>query len=73
MAEWISVKDRLPPPFVSVLVYMPEERPMSTVHEGFVNKHGNWHAGYFDRLPDEVVAWQEMPEPPSHETWLKGE
>jgi hypothetical protein len=63
-AEWISVEERLPKPFVSVLVYMPEETPHPTVREGFVNKRGEWCAGGFDRLPGEVVAWMDMPEPP---------
>jgi hypothetical protein len=62
--EWISVKDRLPKPFVSVLVYMPDEEPHPTVREGFINKRGEWYAGGFDRLPDEVVAWTEMPRAP---------
>ena len=62
--EWISVKDRWPKPFVSVLVYMPDEEPHPTVHEGFINKRGEWYAGGFDRSPDEVVAWKEMPEAP---------
>lgn len=64
MAKWISVKDRLPMPFLSVLVYMPSEEPFPTVHEGFRKKDGSWYAGYYDRLPDEVVAWREMPNPP---------
>ena len=63
-SEWISVDKRLPKPFVSVLVYIPEETPHPTVHEGFANKRGEWYAGCYDRLPDEVVAWMDMPEPP---------
>lgn len=63
-AEWTSVKDSLPKPFVSVLVYMPDEIPHPTVREGFINHLGKWYAGGYDRLPDEVVMWREMPEPP---------
>ena len=62
--EWISVDDRLPEPYVSVLVYMPDEIPHPTVREGFINMRGEWYAGGFDRLPDEVVSWMEMPEAP---------
>ena len=62
--EWISVDERLPEQYKSVLVYMPEESPHPTVHEGFVNKHGKWYAGGFYRYADEVVAWMPMPEPP---------
>ena len=67
MGEWIKVSERLPKPYVSVLVYMPEEAPHPTVHEGFINRRGEWYAGGFDRLPDEVVAWSKMPAPPEAE------
>lgn len=63
-SEWISVDERLPEPFVSVLTYMPGEAPHPTVHEGYLNKRGKWYAGGFDRLPDEVVMWMPLPEPP---------
>ena len=65
--EWISVKDRLPKPFISVLTYMPGEEPFPTVREGFVDGGGKWYAGCFDREDGEVVAWAEMPEPPKGE------
>ena len=38
--QWISVEERLPEPFVSVLVYRPGERPLPTVHEGFLARDG---------------------------------
>jgi hypothetical protein len=63
-SEWISVEDRLPKTYESVLVYMPGETPNPTVHEGFLNRFGRWYAGGFDRLPDEVVMWMPLPEPP---------
>ena len=65
--EWISVKERLPKPFVSVLVQMPEEAPCPTVREGFITDKGIWHSAWYDREPDEVTHWMLMPEP------LKGE
>ena len=49
--EWISVEDRLPEPFVPVLVQMPGEEPFPTVREGF-------------REPGEVTHWKPMPHPP---------
>lgn len=67
MGEWIKVSERLPEPYVGVLVYMPKEVPRPTVHEGFITRHGQWYAGGFDRYTDEVVAWREMPEPPEAE------
>lgn len=66
--SWISVEDRLPEAFVSVLVYMPEERPLPTVHEGYVTKQGNWYAHFFEREPFEVTHWMPMPTPPEEDT-----
>lgn len=62
--EWISVKDSLPMPFVSVLVFMPGEVPMPTVHEGFISSDGIWVSNHFLREPDEVTHWMPMPLPP---------
>ncbi|MBC8612093.1 DUF551 domain-containing protein [Massilimaliae timonensis] len=62
--EWISVKDRLPEPFISVLCYMPGEQPFPTVHEGFVSNNGIWHSNYFNREPGEVTHWMPLPQPP---------
>lgn len=70
-AEWIPVERELPHPFVSVLVYMPGERPCPTVHEGFLTNDGTWYAGSFTREADEVVAWRPMPEPPEREAELE--
>ena len=64
MSEWISVQDRLPEAFESVLVYMPGEAPFETVREGFIGKDGIWHAALFDREPGEVVMWKPLPDPP---------
>ena len=65
--QWISVEDRLPEAFVSVLVYMPEERPLPTVHEGYVTNNGKWYAHFFEREPFEVTHWMPLPEPPEEE------
>ena len=61
--EWISVDDRLPQPFVSVLVHMPGEEPCPTVHEGFISNDGIWQSAMFRREPGEVTHWQPMPQP----------
>ena len=65
--EWISVDDRLPEPFVSVLVHMPGEEPFHTVHEGFISNDGIWQSAMFRREPGEVTHWQPMPQPPKGE------
>ena len=65
--EWISVKDRLPEPFVSVLVQMPGEEPFPTVREGFISNDGIWQSAMFRREPGEVTHWQPMPQPPKGE------
>ena len=65
--EWISVNDRLPEPFVSVLVHMPGEEPCPTVREGFISNDGIWQSAMFRREPGEVTHWQPMPQPPKGE------
>ena len=66
--RWIPVSHTtMPEPFVSVLVYMPQESPHLTVCEGFVSNDGHWIAGDFRREPDEVTHWMEMPKPPAEE------
>ena len=65
--EWISVKDRLPEPFVPVLVQMPGEEPFPTVREGFISNDGIWQSAMFRREPGEVTHWKPMPQPPKGE------
>ena len=65
--EWISVDDRLPEPFVSVLVNMPGEKPFPTVREGFISNDGIWQSAMFRREPGEVTHWKPMPQPPKGE------
>ena len=66
--SWIPVTERLPEPFVSVLVYMPDERPLPTVHEGFLAREGMWYANHFNREPMEITHWMSLPETPEDET-----
>ena len=65
--EWISADDRLPEPFVSVLVHMPGEEPCPTVREGFISNDGIWQSAMFRREPGEVTHWKPMPQPPKGE------
>ena len=66
MPEWISVNDHLPPPFVSVLVYIPSESPLPTVHESYIADHDTWvniqWGAKYD--PGEVTHWMPLPSPP---------
>ena len=65
--EWISVDDRLPEPYVSVLVNMPGEKPFRTVREGFISNDGIWQSAMIRREPGEVTHWMPLPEPPKGE------
>ena len=65
--KWISIKDGLPEPFVSVLVHMPGEEPCPTVHEGFISSDGIWQSAMFRGEPGEVTHWKPMPQPPKGE------
>lgn len=67
MSKWISVKDRLPDTFVSVLVHMPGEKPLPAVHEGYLRPDGKWYSAFYEREPDEVTHWLPLPEPPEEE------
>ena len=61
--EWISVDDRLPNPFVPVLVQMPYEEPFPTVREGFISNDGIWQSAMFRREHGEVTHWMPLPQP----------
>ena len=65
--EWISVEDRLPEPYVSVLVNMPGEKPLRTVREGFISNDGIWQSAMVRREPGEVTHWKPLPQPPKGE------
>lgn len=58
---WYSTEDRLPDEYVSVLVYMPDEAPLPTVHEGYMAENKSWWANGFDRDMKEISHWAEMP------------
>lgn len=62
MPKWISVEDRMPEPFVSVLTYMPDMPPFPPVREAY--RVGN--VFYIPALADRehVTHWMPMPEPP---------
>lgn len=60
---WISVKDRMPEEFTSVIVHVPGENQWSTVREAYFAR-GGWctRIGIFST--DDVTHWMPLPEPP---------
>ena len=58
MGEWISVKDRLPEPFVYVLTI----DSMGLYFVDYVNAQGEWLEGDSEENP--VTHWTKLPEPP---------
>lgn len=65
--KWISVKERLPEPFVSVLVHIPEEEPLPQVHEGYITPDGTWCSVLYVETYDRVAHWMPLPEPPKED------
>lgn len=63
--RWIPVEEKLPQPFVSVLGYMPEEKPLPLVHECYYadGRGGGWYSmGLYGAK--KVTHWMPMPEAP---------
>ena len=67
--EWVSVEDRLPEPFVSVLACIPSEEPLPTVHESYIADHGAWICILTAERykTGEVTHWMPIPQPPKGE------
>ena len=68
MSEWISVKDKMPKPFVSVLGYMPDAVPFPEVRECYCIGDSD-KKFFFPALSErhEISHWAEMPEPPKED------
>lgn len=64
--QWISVDDRLPDPFVSVLGYMTDAGDFPPVREGYTSGGKGF---FFPALQDihPVSHWMPIPEPPKGE------
>lgn len=63
--RWIPVTERLPQNYISVLVYLPGERPLPTVHEAYIGGDGEWHSSVVYGVENEdVTHWMPLPEPP---------
>lgn len=62
--RWIPVTERLPENYISVLVYLPGERPLPTVHEAYIGDDGEWHSSVVYGVENaDVTHWMPMPEP----------
>ena len=63
MDKWISVNDRLPEEFESVLIYDPGQGPFQTINEGYRvnNSWGYIRSGCY---PNNVTHWMPLPEAP---------
>lgn len=59
--RWVPVEEALPTPFESVLGYMPEGKPLPTVHECYTDNGGNFHGLSFYGTP-KITHWMKMPE-----------
>lgn len=68
MSEWISVKDKMPELFVSVLGYMLDAAPFPEVRECYCIGDSD-KKFFFPALSErhEISHWVEMPEPPKEE------
>ena len=65
---WISVAERLPQNYVSVLVYLPGESPFPTVHEAYIGEDGEWHSAVVYGVEDaDVTHWMPLPKPPKED------
>ena len=62
--RWIPVRERLPEPFVPVLVQMLSGVPFPTVRELFISRDGIWYSALYHREPDVITHWMPLPEPP---------
>lgn len=62
---WIRTADEPPGMFVSVLMYVPGDSPLPTVHEGYLTGDDIWISCYGEAYTmDEVPFYMPMPEPP---------
>ena len=62
--KWISVTERLPQNFVSVLAYIPCEHPLPTVKEAYL-ADGSWVTRTSLFFTKEVTHWMPLPNPPT--------
>jgi len=60
--KWYDPRKKPPDPFVSVLVYIPTEYPLPTVHEGYMASDHVWYSNGCFLNESEIYRWADMPE-----------
>lgn len=60
MISWFSVDDLVPNAFEGVLIHMPSEKPLPTVHEGYY-ANGYWYWNSEQLEVGIVTHWSPMP------------
>lgn len=66
--KWISVKDRLPRNYMSVLAYMPRHYPCQLIHECYIGSDGEWHSSaVYGVKSEDITHWMPIPKPPKGE------
>jgi len=63
MCSWVSINDLLPDAFEGVLIYMPNQRPLPQVHEGYY-ANGQWYWNSKKLDSGYVTHWAPMPDGP---------
>lgn len=64
--EWISVEERMPQQFVSVLACIPCEHPLPMVKEAYF-ANGCWATRMAIFSDKDVSHWMPIPEPPGED------
>ena len=64
--NWISVNEELPKGLIDVLVYIPSESPLPTVHEGYYANE-KWYCKGIVYSGKDVTHWAPMPQGPDVE------
>ena len=61
--KWISVTERLPGEFISVLVCIPSEAPLPMVKEAYL-ANGWWATKMAIFKQEDITHWMPLPEAP---------
>lgn len=65
LESWINPKEQPPNHFESVLIHVPGDHPLPTVHEGYLTPDEIFMSVYGEAYTmDEVPMWKLMPTPP---------